>query len=116
MRIQYYDVRKKYLIDQLNKEIALAKNKYTYIMEVLNGTIDLRKKTSIEIQVLLKDYMKVDNTYNYLIKMTMDSVSEENVRLLKKEYDTKMAELDELHKISIEQMWLKELNFLEKSL
>lgn len=116
VRIQYYDVRKKYLIDQLNKEIALAKNKYTYIMEVLNGTIDLRKKTSIEIQELLKDYMKVDSTYNYLIKMAMDSVSEENVKILKKEYDTKTYELDELQKITIENMWLKELAFLEKTL
>ena len=115
-RIQYYDIRKKYLIGELNKEIELARNKYTYIMEVLNGTIDLRRKKGDDIQELLKSYMKVDNSYNYLIKMSMDSVSEENVKSLKKEYDTKTKELVELQKITIENMWLKELDILEKVL
>ena len=115
-RIHYYDVRKQYLIKQLEKEIELAKNKYTYIMEVLQGTIDLRRKKSDEIQDMLKTYMKVDNSYHYLIKMSMDSVSEENVKTLKKEYDTKQKELAKLQKTTIQQMWLEELKVLEESL
>jgi len=115
-RIQYYDMRKQYLIKQLEKEIELAKNKYTYIMEVLTGTIDLRRKKTDEIQDMLKAYMKVENSYNYLTKMTMDSVSEENVKTLKKEYDTKQKELTKLQDTTIEQMWLEELTILEESL
>ena len=60
--------------------------------------------------------MKIDGTYNYLIKMAMDSVSEENVKTLKKEYQTKLSNLEEIKKTSIEQMWLKELDTLEKVL
>ena len=115
-RIKYYDVRKQYLIKQLEKEIELAKNKYTYIMEVLNGTIDLRRKKTEEISEMLKAYAKIENSYNYLIKMSMDSVSEENVKTLKKEYDTKQKELDKLQKMTIENMWLNELKVLEESL
>lgn len=115
-RIKYYDVRKQYLIKQLEKEIELAKNKYTYIMELLNGTIDLRRKKTDEISEMLKAYSKVENSYNYLIKMSMDSVSEENVKTLKKEYDTKQKELDKLQKTTIENMWLNELKVLEESL
>jgi len=117
-RIKYYDVRKQYLIKQLEKEIELAKNKYTYIMEVLDGTIDLRRKRSDEIVEMLKSktYTLIDNTYHYLIKMSMDSVSEENVKTLKKEYDTKKKELDKLQNTTIEEMWLTELKQLEESL
>jgi len=115
-RMHYYDVRKQYLIKQLEKEIELAKNKYTYIMEVLQGTIDLRRKKSDEIQDMLKTYMKVDNSYHYLIKMSMDSVSEENVKTLKKEYDTKQKELVKLQNTTLQQMWLEELKVLEESL
>jgi DNA topoisomerase-2 len=115
-RIKYYDIRKQYLIKQLEKDIELAKNKYTYIMEVLNGTIDLRRKKGDEISEMLKAYVKIENSYNYLIKMSMDSVSEENVKTLKKEYDTKQKELDKLQKTTIENMWIHELKVLEESL
>jgi DNA topoisomerase-2 len=117
-RIKYYDVRKQYLIKQFEGEIELAKNKYTYIMEVLNDTIDLRRKKSNEIVELLKakSYTLIENSYHYLIKMSMDSVSEENVKTLKKEYDTKQKELDKLHKTTIEEMWLSELKTLEETL
>ena len=117
-RIKYYDVRKQYLIKQFEAEIELAKNKYTYIMEVLNDTIDLRRKKSDEIVGLLKSksYTMIENSYHYLIKMSMDSVSEENVKTLKKEYDTKQKELDKLHKTTIEEMWLTELKALEETL
>ena len=115
-RIQYYDMRKQYLIKQLEKEIELVKNKYTYIMEVLAGTIDLRKKKTEEIQDMLKSYMKVDNSYHYLIKMSMDSVSEENVKTLKKEYETKQKDLKRLQDTTIEEMWINELKVLEETL
>jgi hypothetical protein len=106
------------LMKQLEKEIELAKNKYTYIMEVLNDTIDLRRKKSDEIIALLssKSYALIENSYHYLIKMSMDSVSEENVKTLKKEYDTKQKELSKLQKMTIEEMWISELNILEETL
>jgi hypothetical protein len=46
----------------------------------------------------------------------MDSVCEENVATLKKEYDDKLKELDDIKNTSIQTMWLKELSHLEKFL
>jgi DNA topoisomerase-2 len=116
VRLEYYNLRKIYLIKLLENECELLKNKHAYISELLKGTIDLRKKTTIEITDILqhKKYVKVENTYNYLIKMTMDSVCEENVEHLQKEYNLKLKELDETIKLSIQNMWLNELIQLEK--
>ena len=75
------------------KESELLKNKHAYICELLKGTLDLRKQTTLQINNILekKQYIKVDDSYNYLIKMTMDSVCEENVERLQKEYDLKVS-------------------------
>ena len=114
-RIGYYEKRKQHIIDVLEKELVLLKNKYNYIQQVLDGTIDLRKKTTTEIHTILEDmgYVKIDG-YNYLIKMTMDSVSIENVETLKKQYESKEKELNIIKKTTIEETWLNELNDLEK--
>jgi len=113
-RIGYYEKRKQYLIDALEKELTLLENKYKYIQEVLDGSIDLRRKTSDQIYTILSSYIKIEDSYNYLIKMSMDSVSIENVETLKKQFNSKQKELDIIKKTTIEESWLNELNDLEK--
>ena len=116
-RIGYYEKRKQHIIDVLEKELLLLKNKYKYIQQVLDDSIDLRKKTTEQIYELLEKqgFVKIDG-YNYLIKMTMDSVSIENVETLKKQYELKEKELIVIKKTTIEESWMNELNDLEKVL
>ena len=114
-RIGYYTKRKEHNIQVLEKELILLQNKYKYIQQVLDGSIDLRKKTTEQIYTILQDlYVKIENSYNYLIKMTMDSVSIENVETLKKQFETKEKELNIIKKTTIEESWLNELSDLEK--
>ena len=114
-RIGYYTKRKEHIIQLLEKELILLQNKYKYIQQVLDGSIDLRKKTTEQIYTILQDlYVKIDDSYNYLIKMTMDSVSIENVETLKKQFETKEKELNIIKKTTIEESWLNELSDLEK--
>ena len=114
-RIGYYTKRKEHIIQILEKELILLQNKYKYIQQVLDGSIDLRKKTTEQIYKILQDlYVKIDDSYNYLIKMTMDSVSIENVETLKKQFETKEKELNIIKKTTIEESWLNELSDLEK--
>jgi DNA topoisomerase-2 len=51
--------------------------------------------------------------YKYLLKLPMDSVSEENVKKLLNEKERKEKELEELSSKTAEQMWLKDLEELE---
>ena len=55
-----------------------------------------------------------DNSYSYLIKMPMDSVSEENVNKLMKEHDNKEQELDSVKMSTVDKVWLKELTELKR--
>jgi hypothetical protein len=55
-----------------------------------------------------------DTEYKYLIKMPMDSVTEENVNKLNKEYATKKMELDIVTCTTVNQMWSNELDNLSQ--
>lgn len=119
IRLDYYDIRKEHMISSLEKELLILSNKSKYISEVLEGTIDLRKKTEGEIVEILseKDYDRLetdDHDYDYLLKMPMYSVSNEKVKKLNQEYNDKKEELDTIKDTTIQQMWLHELELLEK--
>ena len=120
IRMIFYEKRKKYIIELLQKELKLLSNKAKYILEVLEGTIELRnkKKTDIIDTLEKKKFDKIDSDseYKYLLKMSMDSVTQENVNKLLKDKEVKEKELDFATNQSIESMWLTELEELEKQL
>ena len=111
-RLIIYDERKKHMLKVLENQLSILENKYKYILEVLDGSIDLRKKTAQDIDVLLykKEYIKQSDSYHYLIRLPMDSVNIENVEKLKKERDEVFKQLQELRKTTIEELWKNELN------
>jgi DNA topoisomerase-2 len=115
-RLKMYQTRKDYIISSLEKELLLLRNKSRYISEILNDTIDLRKKKKEEIINLLNskkyDIMNDDTEFKYLIKMPMDSVTEENVQKLNADYSNKEIELTTIKNTTIYQMWKSELDKL----
>jgi DNA topoisomerase-2 len=118
VRIQLYQTRKDYLIDALERELVLLSNKAKYIQENLDGTIDLRKKRKEQVVAMLeeKGYDKIDGDeeYKYLVKMPMDSVTEENVERLLNEKGNKETDLETIKKTTINKMWLTELDTLKE--
>jgi DNA topoisomerase-2 len=120
VRLKYYQKRKDYTIDALEKELRLLSNKARYIQATLQGEIDLRNMKKDDILTMLSelkyDIMEEDTDYKYLLKMPMDSVSEENVERLLKDKSNKEKELAIIQSTSIEKMWLNELDELKKML
>ena len=122
VRLKLYQTRKDYMIETLERELIRLTNRAKYIKENLDGTIDLRKKNKEQVNQMLesKEYDKMmdndenDYNYKYLIKMPMDSVTEENVEKLNKEHGNKQAELEIIKKTTINKMWLNELDELKK--
>ena len=117
-RLKMYGTRKEYLINALEKELVTLSNKAKYIKENLDGTIDLRKKKKDEVIKMLEDkgYDRIDNDddYKYLVKMPMDSVTEENVEKLLRDKGNKQLELEEIQNTTINKMWFNELTNLRE--
>jgi DNA topoisomerase-2 len=119
-RVKMYRQRIAYIVDVLQKELCLLSNKAKYIIENLEGTIDLRRKKKQQIIDLLiaKEYdmLEDDTEFKYLVKMPMDSVSEENVAKIMKQKGDKEAELAKYQKMKPTSLWLSELKELEAML
>jgi DNA topoisomerase-2 len=117
-RLQLYIKRKEFLIEALEKELVVLSNKARYIQELLDDTIDLRKKKKTEIIDILvsKGYNIIDEDgeFKYLVRMPMDSVSEENVEKLNGEHKDKSDELQRIKETTEQQMWIIELEQLEQ--
>ena len=144
VRLDTYTKRKAHQMADMERILVKLTNKALYIQCALDGSIDLRHKTSEEIDALLlskklvkiargvkpsspktplgdlrsmcdvEDIMCLDESYDYLVKMPMVSVSKENVAKLMKEKGDTEAELAVLRATTIEQMWLRELATFEE--
>jgi DNA topoisomerase-2 len=116
VREAYYIKRKNYQVDSLKKETCILSNKARFISEVLDDTIDLRKKKSAEVSAIMKlnnyDMVDEDEHYKYLVRLPMDSVTEENIEKIMSERDRKNKELEILLNTSEREIWLKELDTL----
>jgi DNA topoisomerase-2 len=111
IRLETYHKRKAHQLRELEYKLQKLSNRAKYILENLDGSIDLRKKTSTQVNELLesKGYDKMDGDYKYLIKMPMDSVTQENVDQILKEKENAEKEHEILLGTQVENMWLNDL-------
>ena len=116
-RLELYDKRKEYQLKILRDEMLILSNKARFIQENLDDLIDLRKKSNLENENTLseKKYDKIENSYKYLLKLPMDSVSIENVEKIMKEKENKQEFIKKLENLTNIDIWLEELLELETS-
>jgi hypothetical protein len=115
VRLDAYEKRKAHLIGDMERKLIRLSNRARYIQETLKGTVDLRRKNAQQVTDLLGglSFALIDGDYKYLIKMPMDSVTQENVESIMRERENVERELAVLRGTSLETMWLNELNVLE---
>jgi DNA topoisomerase-2 len=112
-RLSLYGKRKTHQLATMTAELLILTNKARYIQELLDGSIDLRRKRGDELTAMMRskgyDTMEGDEQYKYLLRLPMDSVTEENVQKLLKEKGQKESQHATLQGTSIEQLWLADL-------
>jgi DNA topoisomerase-2 len=125
VRLRVYGDRKRAQIQTMESLLQKLSNRAKYIQYTLSGKIDLRRRSAQQITELLEqhEFDKLgsnsaaeteDKSYKYLIKMPMDSVSEENVEKIMREKADTEEELRILKAKTEEQIWADELTLLEK--
>lgn len=117
VRLQFYQKRKNFIIDNLERKMVKLNNRAKYITDILNNTIDLRGKSNAFVNDLLLSmkFVKLEDSFDYLIKMPMNSVTNENVDKILKERDEIQLLLNETISKSIQNMWLNDLDVFEKT-
>ena len=116
-RLALYAKRKAAMLAQLTNELRVLTNRARYIQEVLDDKLELRRQTKEAIFAKMTahgyEHIEGDAEFKYLLKMPMDSVTDENVRHLLSERDSKRAQHQGLTDTTIQALWTRDLDELE---
>lgn len=116
VKIEYLTKRKAYQISKITDDITFDVSKYLFIKNIVEEKliINKRKKSDIEIDLeKIENILKKEGSFDYLLRMPIISITEEE--LIKLENKIKMAkeELDKLKSMTEQQMWLSDLDALK---
>lgn len=115
-RLEFYKLRKQNCINILKNELIILEQKSKFIADFINEKIIIIKKEINEIDKQLENnnYIKVDNTYDYLTNMSLRSLTKNKIDELNKSINNKRYELDKLNNSTEYDLWLEDLDKLEK--
>jgi len=116
IRINLYAKRKVYKLDILDKEIHLLSEKCRFILDIINGNLCIQQRTKDNIiqQLNEKEYTKINNTYDYLLRLPIYTLSQEEIDTLMKDKDNIISERQQLFEMTSTDLWLFELSQFEK--
>ena len=119
LRLKYYNKRKEYLLDELRKSLGQLASKYLFVKGIIDKTIVVANKKKDDIVKQLEKIdkiIKVDGSYDYLLRMPIHSLTVEKLAELKKQIVDGKEELKKTKETTIETMWLNDLHDLKKVL
>ena len=111
IRLEYYEKRKIYWTTKWTADLDILQNRIRFINEFIEGKLEIVKRSTDEIiQDLEKQkYSKFEDSYNYLLDMSIRSLTKERMEHLQSEHDTKLEELEVLKSKTSHNLWSDEL-------
>jgi len=116
VRLDLYSKRKEHQLCNLDHAIRVISAKCKFILEIIEETLIIQKRTKDNIiqQLDSKDYWKINESYDYLLKLPIYTLSQEEIDKLMTEKQALLEERLGLSKMTIKNMWLEELHIFEK--
>jgi DNA topoisomerase-2 len=117
-RLGYYHKRKQYLIDKVRGELKLLSNRGRFIKAILDNKLEIKNVPKLDIisNIEKLGLDKIDDSYDYLLRMPIWSLTKELFDKLKEEYTSKKKELEDLENTDPKDVYLKDLTDLKKLL
>lgn len=115
-RLTYYVKRKEYLLDKLNRELKILSNRGRFIKAILDEKIKINNVAKSEIieSIKLFGLDLVDDSYDYLLRMSIYSLTKELFEKLKEDFTKKKQEIKDLEETDPKNMYLEDLQELKK--
>ncbi len=118
IRLKYYDLRKKYLIDKYQYNLNKLYSKYLFIKGVIDGHIkisNVAKHKIVEQLSKIEKIFKDDNgePYDYLLNIPISSITKEQYEKLKETINKLKNEYKEIKQKEPKQFWIEDLALLK---
>lgn len=111
-RLNKYNDRKTRLVDVLTKKLKDNSDLCKFIKLVIEGTIKINNRPRTDIKIDLKQYSLPDS----LLSVAISKLTKEEYEALLKENESIQKELEYIKNTTIEEMYLKDLKDLRKTL
>tara|TARA_B100001093_G_C26653312_1_gene938477 strand:- start:517 stop:1065 length:549 start_codon:yes stop_codon:yes gene_type:complete len=117
-RLVKYTERKEYIIKEFNREIDLLKIKVRFIDDFINDNIQIikKRKAEIESQLDAAEYPKIDESFDYLLKMPIYSLSLDKLDELNQKIANLESELASITAKSEVTLWREDIDEMERYL
>ncbi len=117
-RLKYYQKRKDYVLNKLNRELKILSNRGRFIKAILDGKLKINNVSKIDIikSIDLLKIEKIDDSYDYLLRMPIYSLTKELYEKLKEDFTLKKEEIKKIEETEPREMYLTDLSFLKKKL
>jgi len=117
-RLNFYDKRKQFLLSKMKYDLKILSNKGKFIKSILDNKLEVKnvlKEKLISNLDLLK-FDKIDDGYEYLLRMPIWSLTKEMFEKLKQDFSDKKEEMEKLNLIDPKDMYLNDLSELKRKL
>jgi DNA topoisomerase-2 len=117
-RLKFYEKRKEHLINKLKRELEILGNKGKFIKLILDGKIIVNNKEKSDImkQIEKNNLDKIDDSYDYLLRMPIYSLTKEVFDKLKEDFKLKKEEISQIEKKKPKDMYLNDIEDLLKNI
>lgn len=117
-RLTYYDKRKKYLLDKIERDLYVIDNKVKFIKGILDQTLELRNRKIQDVEADLKklDIQEHEDSYRYLLDMSVQSLTKEKWEELQKKAQDLRDERDKIERTTPKDFYKKDLKDLRKQI
>lgn len=112
IRMEFYNTRKGYVTGQMEYDLELLNSRYIFIKNVIDGNILINNKSKKNIvdQIdKIDGIVKVDDNYDYLLRMPLYSLTKEKLIEIKDKIKSIKSDISEYKKRSLEDLWLEDI-------
>jgi len=115
-RLTYYYKRKDFQLAKLNRELKILSNRGRFIKAILDEKLKINNVSKDEIIVGIEELNleKIDDSFDYLLRMPIYSLTKELFEKMKKDFTDKKVEIKTLEETDPKDMYLLDLSELKK--
>jgi len=115
-RLTYYHKRKQFLLDKMNRELKILSNRGRFIKAIIDGKLKVNNVAKVIIIEGIESMGldKIDDSYDYLLRMPIYSLTKEMYEKIKEDFTTKKEEIKVLEATDPKDMYLLDLTELKK--